>query len=96
MGNSKLAARCHLPAKTADTARSVDANGILAQVQGNHIAAALRALGPATREAPSHHEVLVQAGHLGTVRLFIEKKQARHGRHSHYFWSAYRAEQATD
>ncbi len=94
MGNSKLAARCHLSAAGHDQVPAIGANGILAQVQGNYIAAALRTLGPATREAPSHHEVLVEAGHLGTVRLFIEKKQARHGRHSHYFWSAYRAEPA--
>jgi len=92
MGNSKLAAGCHLPAAAHEPVPAIGANGILAHVQGNYIAAALQTLGPATREAPTHHEVLVEAGHLGTVRLFVEKKQARHGRHSHYFWSAYRAE----
>ncbi|QRQ86233.1 hypothetical protein [Cupriavidus oxalaticus] len=94
MGNSKLAAGCHVRTTAYDPVPPIGASGILAQVQGNHIAAGLRTLGPATREAPSHHEVLVDAGHLGTVRLFVEKKQARHGRHSHYFWSAYRAELA--
>lgn len=96
MGNSKLAANCHLWTTANGQVPAIGANGILAQVQGDHIAAALRTLGRATREAPSHHQVLVEAGHLGTVRLFIEKKQARHGRHSHYFWSAYRAEPAND
>ncbi|SPD46692.1 conserved protein of unknown function [Cupriavidus neocaledonicus] len=52
----------------------------------------MQTLGPATRDSLSHHEVLIDAGHLGTVRLFIEKKLARHHRHSHYYWSAYRAE----
>jgi len=94
MGNSKLAARCHLPAAAHDSVPAIGANGILAQIQGNHIAAAVRTLGRATREAPSHHKVLVKAGHLGTVRVFIAKKQARHGRHTHHFWSEYRAEPA--
>lgn len=94
MGNNKFAARCHLPPAASDTYPLPGANGILAQVQGHHVAAALQTLGPATRDAPDHHEVLVEAGHLGTVRLFIQKKLARHNRHSHYYWSAYRAEPA--
>ncbi|SPC05387.1 hypothetical protein [Cupriavidus taiwanensis] len=93
MGNSKRAAGCHLPA-AAPEYLVPGANGILAQVQGHHVAAALQALPRATAEAPNHHEVLVEAGHLGTVRLFIVKKHARHNRHSHYYWSAYRAEPA--
>ncbi|WP_279615823.1 hypothetical protein [Cupriavidus alkaliphilus] len=36
--------------------------------------------------------MLIDAGYLGTVRLFVEKKLARHNRHSHYYWAAYRAE----
>ncbi|MEC3768445.1 MULTISPECIES: hypothetical protein [Cupriavidus] len=93
MGNSKRAAGCHLPAATPGYPVA-GANGILAQVQGHHVAAALQTLPRATAEAPNHHEVLVEAGHLGTVRLFIVKKLARHNRHSHYYWSAYRAEPA--
>ena len=93
MGNSKLAAGCHLPGENAEAAPAArGTNGILGRVQGNHIAAGLHTLGPATAAAPSHHEVLIDAGHLGTVRLFVEKKLARHNRHSHYYWSAYRAE----
>lgn len=93
MGNSKRAATCHLPAATPEYPVP-GANGILAQVQGHHVAAALQTLPRATADAPHHHEVLVDAGHLGTVRLFIVKKLARHNRHSHYYWSAYRAEPA--
>ena len=85
MGNSKLAARCHVPAATQETYPTPGANGSLAPVQGRPVAAALQTLGPATRDAPSHHEVVVETGHLGTVRLFIEKKLARHHRHSHYY-----------
>ncbi|AGW89724.1 MULTISPECIES: hypothetical protein [Cupriavidus] len=92
MGNSKLAARCHAPPDAPDSYPVAGANGILARIEGHYIAAALRTLGSATRDGPSHREVLVDAGHAGTVRLFIEKKRARHGRYTHYFWSAYRAE----
>ncbi|AQV94738.1 hypothetical protein BJN34_12695 [Cupriavidus necator] len=96
MGNSKRAAGCHLPAATSETYQVTDANGILGQVQGHYFAAGLQTLGPATHDSPSHHEVLVEAGLLGTVRLFIEKELARHNRHSHYYWSAYRAEPAQE
>jgi hypothetical protein len=93
MGNSKLAGGCHLPREDSEPdPAALGANGILGRVQGDHIAPGLQSLGPATATAPSHHEVLIDAGHLGTVRLFIEKKLARHNRHSHYYWSAYRAE----
>lgn len=92
MGNSKLAARCHEPPGAPDSYPVAGANGILARIEGHYIAAALRTLGPTTRDGPSHREVLVEAGHAGTVRIFIEKKLARHGRYTHYFWSAYRAE----
>ncbi len=94
MGNSKLAAGCHIRSgDRADPPASAE-NGILGQIHGQYIAAAIGTLGRATREAPDHHEVVVEAGHAGTVRVFIEKKRARHGRYSHYFWSAYCAEQA--
>ncbi|WP_116324727.1 hypothetical protein [Cupriavidus taiwanensis] len=92
MGNSKLAAGCHLPGAGPEPSPAAGANGILGRVQGNYIAAGLQTLEPATAAAPNHHEVLIDAGHLRTVRLFIEKKLARHNRHSHYYWSAYRAE----
>lgn len=92
MGNSKLAAGCHLPGAGPEPSPAAGANSILGRVQGNYIAAGLQTLGPATAAAPSHHEVLIEAGHLGTVRLFIEKKLVRHNGHSHYYWAAYRAE----
>ncbi|WP_367394507.1 hypothetical protein [Cupriavidus sp. Agwp_2] len=96
MGNSKLAAGCHLSSDPSDTVPAGAENGILGQIHGQYIAAAIGTLGRATREAPERHEVVVEAGHAGTIRLFIEKKRARHGRYSHYYWSAYRAEQAND
>ncbi|MBB3006063.1 hypothetical protein [Cupriavidus alkaliphilus] len=92
MGNSKLAAGCHLPGAGSEPSPAAGANGILGRVQGNYIAAGLQTLGPATATAPSHHKLLIDAGYLGTVRLFVEKKLARHNRHSHYYWAAYRAE----
>jgi|GEM_PF-971625 len=91
MGNSKLAAKCHLrPPAPSETPNQ--AHGILGRIQGDYIAAGLATLPTATADAPSHHEVVIDAGPAGTVRLFIEKKRVRHHRHSHYFWSAYRAE----
>jgi len=92
MGNSKLAARCHLPAKTHGEDLAHSGNSILGSIPGQYIAAGLGTLGRATRESADHYEVIVEAGHAGTVRLFIEKKRAQHGRYTHYFWSAYRAE----
>lgn len=91
MGNSKLAAKCHLGSASSSEATN-QAHGILGRVQGDYIASGLAMLPTATADAPSHHEVVIDAGPAGTVRLFIEKKRVRHHRHSHYFWSAYRAE----
>ncbi|HKU28802.1 MAG TPA: hypothetical protein VJQ54_25245 [Candidatus Sulfotelmatobacter sp.] len=94
MGNSKCAAGCHMSSDTSGIAPAATENGILGQIHGQYIAAAIGTLGRATREAPDRHEVVVEAGHAGTIRLFIEKKRAQHGRDSHYYWSAHRAEQA--
>lgn len=91
MGNSKLAAKCHLRSSASSEFPS-QAHGILDRVQGDYIAAGLATLPPATVDAPPHHEVEIDAGPAGKVRLFIAKKRVRHHRHSHYFWSAYRAE----
>ncbi|MFJ4294099.1 hypothetical protein ACIP1U_30705 [Cupriavidus sp. NPDC089707] len=91
MGNSKQAARCQLPTEVKGESLAHSENGILGSIHGQYIAAALGTLGPATRESANHHQVIVEAGHAGTVRLFIEKKRAQHGRYTHYFWSAYRA-----
>lgn len=77
MGNSKLAARCHLPAETNGESLAHSQNGILGSIHGQYIAAALGTLGRATRESADHHQVIVEAGHAGTVRLFIEEKCAQ-------------------
>jgi hypothetical protein len=91
MGNSKLAAKCHLRA-AAPSEPPNQAHGILGRIPGDYIASGLATLPIATADAPPHHEVVIDARAAGTVRLFIEKKRVRHHRHSHYFWSAYRAE----
>lgn len=91
MGNNKLAAKCH-PRSSAPLAAPNQAHGILGRIQGDYIASGLATLPAATADAPPHHEVVIDAGPAGKVRLFIEKKRVRHHRHSHYFWSTYRAE----
>lgn len=48
MGNSKLAAGCHLPGAASDPSPAAGANGILGRIQGDHIAAGLQTLGRAT------------------------------------------------
>jgi hypothetical protein len=91
MGNSKLANGCQAashPGALADPSL----NGILPQVPGDCIAEASLQLAQPTLAGPLHQEVEIDAGHVGRVRLFFERKTARRGRHSHQFWAAYRAE----
>ena len=92
MGNNRLAAKCHLPGETSRQASAPGANGILGRIQGQYVSAAILALPPAASCAEAHVEVDMDAGPDGRVRFFAEKKQARHHRHSHFFWSVYRAE----
>jgi len=70
-------------------------NGILRQVPGDYIAQALEVLPPPASAPEEKMEVVIEAGHLGPVKIFAERHQARHHKHSHYFWVAYRAEFAT-
>lgn len=93
MGNSKLAQGCQLPARDTAGERQPDCeNGFLSQVPGDLIARGLAALPPASTIGPDRHEVDIDAGPLGRVKLSVERKQVKHGRHSHYYWSAWRAE----
>lgn len=92
MGNSYLASRCHLPEAPSHSLPSPGAEGVLGRVQGQYIASALELLPDAGTTAEIHQEVEIDAGPAGKVRIFIERKRVRHHRHSHYFWSAYRAE----
>ena len=92
MGNNRLAARCQLPGETSNQPSAPGANGILGRIQGQYVSAAILALPPAASSSEAHVEVDMDAGPDGRVRFFAEKKLARHHRHSHYFWSVYRAE----
>lgn len=93
MGNSRRAATRHLPsAGDAPAPASAQANGILSRLRGDQIANALALLPPASAAEPSHRDLEVRFEGWGLVRLLVEKRRARHRRHSHYFWAAYRAE----
>lgn len=92
MRNNRLAAKCHLPAETSNRPPTPGANGILGRIQGQYVSAALNLLPHAASSAAKHQEVDIDAGPDGRVRFSAEKMEARHHRHSHYFWSVYRAE----
>jgi hypothetical protein len=92
MGNNRLATMCHLPGNTPNLSPAPGASGILVRIQAQYVAAALNLLPPAASSTTKHREVEVDAGPDGRVRFFAEKKEARHHRHSHHFWSVYRAE----
>lgn len=90
MGNSKLANGCQVASSPAPLAAA--SNGILGQVPGHIIAQASQHLSAPDPFGPVHTEVEIDAYHLGLVRLFFELKKVRHHKHSHWIWSAYRAE----
>ncbi len=69
-----------------------DYNGILASVPGEYIAEAINALPDAETAEDRDYEVVLEAGHVGMVRLYACRKKARHGKHTHWFWSVHRAE----
>lgn len=69
-------------------------NGILAQVPGQFIAQASQTLPPAGTAEDRDYPVEIDAGHLGAVRITFRKQKAKHGKSSHWFWSAKRAEKA--
>ena len=96
MGNSRLAAKCHLSRDIASQPPASGANGILGRIQGQYIAEATNLLPPAATSTATHQEIDLDAGPAGRVRFFAERKQAKHHRHSHYFWSVYRAEPVDD
>ncbi|WP_088158058.1 hypothetical protein [Achromobacter xylosoxidans] len=67
-------------------------NGILEQVPGQYVAEAKQSLPPAATVEDRDYEVVIEAGHAGTVRLFFRKQKAKRGKFSHWFWVAVRAE----
>ncbi|RDK06453.1 hypothetical protein DN412_31180 [Cupriavidus lacunae] len=92
MGNSHRASKCHLRGDSLNEPPVLGANGILARIPGQYVSAALGLLPPAASTLARHQEIEMDAGPAGRVRFFAEKMRARHHRHSHYFWSVYRAE----
>ncbi len=71
-------------------------NGILERVPGEYVSQAIDSLPPAATAEDRDYEVVIEAGHAGMVRLYARRKQARHGKHSHWFWSVYRAEPVSE
>jgi hypothetical protein len=72
-------------------------NGILAQVPGEFTGAAAMSLPRA--DSVARDAVLtvdVEAAHVGWVRLSFTPKLAKHRRHRHWYWSAFRADAAED
>ncbi len=67
-------------------------NGILEHVGGQYIAEAIQTLPPAITAEARDHFVEINAGHAGRVRLTFRKQKAKRAKHSHWFWSAKRAE----
>jgi hypothetical protein len=68
-------------------------NGILAQVPGQFTGAAAVSLPPA--DSVARDAVLtidVEAAHVGWLRLSFAPRLAKHGRHRHWYWSAFRAD----
>lgn len=92
MSNNHLASRGHLQGGSLNEAPVLGANGILARIPGQYVLAAISLLPPAAYSQELHQEVEIDAGPAGRVRLFAERTRTRHHRHSHYFWSVYRAE----
>ncbi|HUH88708.1 MAG TPA: hypothetical protein VL003_11775 [Pusillimonas sp.] len=66
-------------------------NGILGSVDGPYIAAATAKLPHAATAPDTIHEIEIDAGR---IRPFARRQQARHHKHSHWYWSAFRAEPA--
>ncbi|AKP88995.1 hypothetical protein [Achromobacter ruhlandii] len=70
----------------------MDDNGILEQVQGTYVAQAARTLPPAATAEDRDHSVEIDAGHTGLVRITFRRQKAKRAKHTHWFWSAKRAD----
>jgi hypothetical protein len=73
-----------------------DDNGILRAVPGDYIGAASQRLPPPETAGTDSMSVVVDAGHVGRVRIDFKRVKMRHRRTSHWAWVAWRAEQTTD
>ncbi|MDM9561398.1 hypothetical protein [Bordetella petrii] len=67
-------------------------NGILRRVPGGCCAAASATLPPVETAENRPHDVVIEAGHVGCVRIYFRRMRVRHHKHSHWFWHPYRAE----
>ncbi|MFY3311555.1 hypothetical protein [Achromobacter ruhlandii] len=67
-------------------------NGILEQVPGQYVAQAALTLPPAATAEDRDHLVEIDAGHAGRVRLTFRRQKAKRAKHTHWFWSAKRAD----
>lgn len=93
MGNSKLASRCHIPSgETPSASLSPNDNGILARIRGDLVSQALRTLPAPSVTSPATAAVIMEVEGIGTVQFSVARKLAKRGKHSHYYWSAERAE----
>lgn len=70
----------------------MEENGILAQVAGEYVSRATKTLPPAGAAEDRVYEVVIEAGNAGIVRMLAKRQQAKHHKHSHWFWLVYRAE----
>lgn len=75
-------------------------NGILRAVPGDCIGAAARTLPPpetaGTGTGTDSVSVVVDAGHVGRVRIDFKRVKMRHRRTSHWAWVAWRAERTPE
>lgn len=69
-------------------------NGILRRVPGGYCAAASATLPPVETAEDRPHDVVIEAGHAGWVRIYFRRMRVQHHKHSHWFWHPYRAEPA--
>ena len=67
-------------------------NGILQKMFGEYIAAGARQLPDAETAAIEEMTAMVSAGWLGQVRVTYRRQRARHHKHSHWYWTAVRAD----
>ncbi|MFY4037979.1 hypothetical protein ACOTJL_19715 [Achromobacter xylosoxidans] len=70
----------------------MDDNGILERVQGTYVAQAALTLPPAATAEDRDYPVEINAGHAGLVRLTFRRQKSRHGKRTHWFWLAKRAD----
>ncbi len=70
----------------------MEPNGILVQVPGEYVSRASKKLPSPELSTVIEHEAVIDVPYLGAVRIFFRRQQARHHKHAHYFWLAWRAE----